>query len=342
MTQPSQSTQQEVKPALELDGGQWLQGDPIVINGRESPTLIDFWDYTCLNCLRTLPYLREWHHRYSEHGLAIVGVHTPEFSFAGNADHVQRAIKKLDIPYPVVLDSEFNIWKKYENSYWPAKYFVDRQGMIRARHFGEGGYSESETFLQVLLREQDGFSVDLPEPMAPIRPDDAPGAVCYRVTPEIYCGYSRGLIGNVGMVGPDTPMSYADHGKHIEGAIYLEGDWLLGSENVARPFGASGVSLLRLEYTAADINLVLHPPVTGDPGKLRVLLDGESVTAQDSGADVIESEVTVDEPRMYHLLHGTDVERHSLTLETESDGLAAFTFTFTSCVAPQIEPESEG
>ena len=341
MTQPSQPLQppglQEAKPALELEGGEWLQGDPVRIRDRGAPVLVDFWDYTCLNCLRTLPYLREWHRRYAEHGLAIVGVHTPEFSFAGNAEHVRQAIERLEIPYPVVLDTGFNIWKAYENNYWPAKYFIDGQGMIRARHFGEGGYEESETFLQALLREQDGFSAELPAPMDPVRPEDAPGAVCYRVTPEIYCGYARGPIGNVGTVAPDRPMSYADHGKHIEGAIYLEGDWLLGSENVARPFGASGVSRLRLEYMAADVNLVLHPPVTGDAGCLRVLLDGEPVDEQAAGEDLEVGGVTVDRPRMYRLLRADDVERHSLTLETESDGLAAFTFTFTSCLAPQPE-----
>ena len=340
MTQPpqpqqdQQGEQQEAVPAPELEGGEWVQGDPVAIRGSGKPVLVDFWDYTCLNCLRTLPYLREWHRRYAEHGLTIVGVHTPEFSFAKNADHVRRAVEGLEIPYPVVLDPDFKIWKAYENHYWPAKYFVGQDGLIRARHFGEGGYGESETFLQILLREQEGFSAELPALMEPLREEDAPGAVCYRVTPELYCGYARGQIGNVGTVAPDRPMTYADPGKHLEGTLYLEGDWLLAAESLARPFGAEAPSRMHLSYLAVDVNLVLHPPITGDPAAMRVLLDGAPVNDEAAGEDVVDGMVTVDQPRMYRLVSGGDADRHQLTLETESDGLAAFAFTFTSCPLP--------
>ena len=340
MTQPQQPDQQEAKPAPEFEGGEWLQGGPLRIADSGGPVLVDFWDYTCLNCLRTLPYQREWHRRYAEHGLTIVGVHTPEFSFGKNADHVRRAIESLDIPYPVVLDADFEIWKAYENSYWPAKYFVDSQGMIRARRVGEGGYAESETFLQFLLREREGFSADLPAAMEPVRMEDTPGAVCYRVTPEVYCGYARGLIGNVGPVAPDSPMTYTDPGRHLEGAIYLEGDWMLASESLARPFGGSGVSRLHLSYMAVDVNLVLHPPITGDIARMRVLLDGAPAGDEAAGEDVVDGVVTIDRPRMYRLVRGSDAERHDLTLETESDGLAAFAFTFTSCLLPP--PDATG
>ncbi len=327
----------EAIPAPELEGGQWLQGGPVRIQGSGHPVLVDFWDYTCLNCLRTLPYLAEWHRRYAGLGLTIVGVHTPEFSFAKNPEHVRRAIEGLEIPYPVVLDADYRIWQAYENRYWPAKYFVDAAGLIRARHFGEGGYAESEGFLQLLLQEQPGFSGTLPTVMAPVRPEDHVDAVCYRVTPELYCGYARGAIGNVGTISPDRPMTYRDPGKHIEGVLYLDGDWLLASENLARPFGASGASRLHLSYLAVDVNLVLHPPITGDRATLRVLLDGQPIPAERAGEDVVDGQVTVDRPRMYRLVRGDDAERHELTLETESDGVAAFAFTFTSCVAPPPE-----
>lgn len=325
--------------APELDGGEWLQGGPVPIKGRGKPVLVDFWDYTCVNCLRTLPYLAEWHRRYEQHGLTIVGVHTPEFSFGRNADHVRRAIAHLEIPYPVVLDGEFTIWQAYANRYWPAKYFVGAEGLIRATHFGEGGYLESEVGIQRLLREQEGFEADLPEPMAPLRPEDTPGAVCYRVTPELYCGFQRGMIGNVGAVAPDRPMDYPDPGRHVEGMLYLEGEWLLAGESVARPFGATRgtSSRLHLAYMAADVNLVLHPPLTGGPATMRVLLDGVPVTSEAAGADVNDGVVTVDTPRMYGLIRGDDVVRRELTLETDSDGLSAFAFTFTSCVAPPAE-----
>lgn len=341
MTQPQQPQQpeqpgpeQEAVPAPELEGGEWLQGGPVSVKGSGQPLLVDFWDFTCMNCIRTLPYVAEWHRRYEQHGLRVVGVHTPEFSFGRNADHVRRAIESFEIPYPVVLDSDFAIWKAYENQYWPAKYFVGADGLIRARHFGEGGYGESEAFLQTLVAEQDGFSGDLPGVMEPVRADDAPGAVCYRVTPELYCGYARGLIGNIGAIAPDRPMTYTDPGKHVEGALYLEGDWMLASESLGRPFGAKQPSRMHLGYMAVDVNLVMHPPISGDAAKVRVLLDGAPITGAAAGDDVVDGEVTVDVPRMYSLVKGDDADRHDLTLETEADGVAAFAFTFGSCVMP--------
>ena len=326
--------------APEFKGGEWLQGEPVTVRGSGKPLLVDFWDYTCINCLRTLPYLAEWHRRYEQHGLTIVGVHTPEFDFARNADHVRAAIADLDLPYPIVLDARREIWQAYANRYWPAKYFIDVRGKIRARHFGEGSYGPSEQLLQALLGEQEGFSAELPELMAPVRPEDGPGAVCYRVTPELYCGYARGQLGNAGGPLPDQLHRYLDPGKHVEGALYLEGDWLVAAENTARPVGASGPSRMTLTYMAADVNLVLHPPMAGGPGQLRVALDDAPLIRDGVGEDVVDGVVTVDRPRMYRIVHSGDVERRKLVLETESDGLAAFAFTFTSCVAPPPEEEA--
>ncbi len=343
MTQQQAASGDEQPPAEqpvaapELVGGQWLQGDPVEIKGSGQPLLIDFWDYTCLNCIRTLPYVAEWHRRYAEHGLRVVGVHTPEFSFGKNPEHVKRAIEAFEIPYPVVLDADFAIWRAYENQYWPAKYFVGIDGLIRARHYGEGGYDESEAFIQALLGEQEGFSADLPQVMEPLRLEDHAGAVCYRVTPELYCGYARGKIGNVGAVAPDRPMAYTDPGKHMEGTLYLDGEWMLASESLARPFGAKAPSRMLLAYMAVDVNLVMHPPLTGDAAAVRVLLDGDPISDDAAGEDVVDGVVTVDAPRMYRLVQGADADRHELTLETEADGVAAFAFTFTSCVLPPPE-----
>ena len=342
-TGPAQPPQQPpVVNAPELEGGEWLQGGPVAVRGRGKPLLVDFWDYTCLNCLRTLPYLAEWHRRYAPHGLEIVGVHTPEFDFARNPEHVRAAIADLELPYPVVLDAQHAIWQAYANRYWPAKYFVDARGKIRAQHAGEGAYGESEQVLQALLREQQGFDAQLPPLMEALRPEDGPGAVCYRVTPELYCGFARGTLGNPGGPQPDRPHDYVDAGKHVEGALYLEGAWMVSAENAARPFGAQGPSRMTLTYMAADVNLVLHPPMAGGQGALRVAVDGAPVSGAHAGEDVIDGVVTIERPRMYRLVRGADVERRTLTLETESDGLAAFAFTFTSCVAPPPAAEAPG
>ena len=334
-------TQEERGPvnAPELTGGEWLQGGPVAVRDHDGPLVIDFWDYTCVNCLRTLPYVQEWHRRYADLGLRVVGVHTPEFSFAKSADHVRRAIEYLDLDYPIVLDGDFKIWQAYANRYWPAKYFVDRTGKIVARHYGEGGYGESEELIQTLLRQQPDFDAELPELMDPVRPEDSAGAVCYRVTPELYCGHQRGLIGNVTQVISETTNVFVDPSKHVEGTLYLEGPWLLQPDAAARPFGIADVSRMHLDYMAADVNLVLHPPLTGNDAELQVLLDGAPVDEAQAGEDVHDGLLTVDIPRMYRLLASDDVDRHSLTLETTSDGVAAYAFTFTSCVAP---PPEEG
>ena len=339
---PHEAPEQEPEVnAPEFTGGEWLQGGPVPVRGSGRPLLVDFWDYTCINCLRTLPYLAEWHRRYEPHGLTIVGVHTPEFDFARNADHVRSAIADLALPFPIVLDSQRAIWQAYANRYWPAQYFIDVRGKIRAQHYGEGAYEPSEQLLQTLLGEQEGFAAELPSIMEPLRAEDGPGAVCYRVTPELYCGYARGQLGNAGGPLPDQPHRYVDPGKHVEGALYLEGDWLVAAESAARPVGAKGPSRMTLTYMAADLNLVLHPPLAGGPGSLRVALDDAPLIRDGAGEDVVNGVVTVDRPRLYRIARGEDVDRHTLVLETESDGLAAFAFTFTSCVAPPPEDEGE-
>jgi thiol-disulfide isomerase/thioredoxin len=249
----------------------WLQGGPLkMADLRGRPVLIDFWDYTCVNCLRTLPYVREWHRRYGSLGLTVVGVHAPEFSFAHNADHVRRAVAEHAIEYAVVVDNDYAVWQAYANRYWPAKYLVDGEGYLRYYHFGEGGYAETEGAIQVLLR--DAFpQIILPDLMAPVRDEDKPGAVCYRVTPELYLGYQRGRIGNTSGLEPDKPATYRGLGKHAEGHFYLEGDWLLGAESVARPVGATGESRLHVKYMAKEVNLVIAPPLAGGDATLQLL-----------------------------------------------------------------------
>jgi len=316
----------------------WLQGGPLRLAGlRGKPVLIDFWDYTCVNCLRTLPYVKEWHRRYAEHGLVVVGVHAPEFSFARESGNVLRAVRDNDIRYPVVLDNEYAIWQAYANRYWPAKYLVDAAGYLRYYHFGEGAYAETERAVQALLRESFP-EVLLPGVMDPVRDEDMPGAACYRVTPEMYLGYARGNIAN-GDLAPDQPHPYRDPGKHMDGYAYLDGDWLLAGEYLARPAGAQRASRLIVPYMAKDVNLVIHPPTYGGAATINILQDGNPLSAEDAGADVAahasSSAVTIDAPRMYRLVANREIDRHELALETSSDGVALYAFTFTSCVIPE-------
>ena len=177
---------------------------------------------------------------------------------------------------------------------------------------------EAETFIQMLLREREGFAGELPPIMEPVRAEDAPGAVCYRVTPELYCGYQRGLVGNVGDLKPDSPTRYRDPGHHVQGTLYLDGAWLLAAESVARPVGGGGPSRLILDYMAVDVNLIMHPPTSGETGLLRVLLDGEPVSGEAAGADVVDGVVKVDRPQMYRLVRGVDAAAHELVLEIQA------------------------
>ncbi len=318
--------------APELEGGQWIQGGPVRIRELRDRgvVLVDFWDYTCVNCVRTLPYIVEWNARYRDHGLVIAGVHAPEFSFAREGSHVAEAIQNFKLEYPVVLDNDYAIWRAYSNRYWPAKYLVDSKGRIRYYHFGEGGYQETETAIQQALRELHP-NLDLPLPIEPMRDTDRPGAVCYRVTPELYLGYARGHFGNPEPPASDKAHDYADPGRHIEGMPYLAGRWRVEQECArADAVGAS----VRLRYTAKDVNLVIAPRAGATVSAELKLSDGEI-----PGADVrVEGErgiITVERPRMYNLVANKSVQPGELELRALEPGLAVYAFTFISCAVDE-------
>jgi Thioredoxin like C-terminal domain len=314
--------------APDFGPGEWINSIPHSIRDlRGRVVLVDFWDYTCVNCIRSL---------------TVVGVHTPEFSFAGQRGLVEEAVKRFDLPYPILIDRDFQTWQAYANRYWPAKYFIDTEGRIRAAHFGEGGYEESERKLQELLREREGNKDhEFPEPMQPVRAEDAPGAVCYRVTPETYLGFRRGLPGNPDFL-PGAARIYQDHGAHMEATAYFEGPWQVADEYAARPFGFSTdqPSRLHLRYTSKDVNLVIHPGTTGK-GEIALLHEGQPLAAADCG-EAARSQggrttATVAAPRMYRLISNQQIASRELTLETVSDGVALYAFTFTSCLVPGNE-----
>ena len=311
-----------------IDGGEWIQHGPVNLRDLrgKSVALIDFWDYTCVNCIRTLPYVAQWHRRYARHGLVTIGVHAPEFSFARDHANVRAAIERFGLEYPIVLDNDYAIWRAYSNRCWPAKYLVDAQGRLRYYHFGEGLYQETEAEIQRLLGEIDP-SLDLPPLMAAIRDADRPGAVCYRVTPELYLGYQRGQFGNPAGVAQDRAVEYRDSGPHAEGAAYLGGRWTVGAESSrADEAGAT----LALRYTSKDVNLVM----AADGAASAEIILGEG---QQPGADVRldggRMVVTVDSPRMYALVENESVAAGALRLRALDAGLSVFAFTFISCVA---------
>jgi thiol-disulfide isomerase/thioredoxin len=320
-------------------GRAWLNSPALSFRQlRGRVVLVDFWDYTCVNCIRTLPYVQAWHERYRDKGLTVIGVHTPEFTFAQYESNVERGIREFGLTYPIVIDSNREIWKAFANRYWPTKYLLDKDGYLRYGHFGEGGYAESEQVIQELLREVNA-NIELPALMPPLREEDHLGAVCYRPTGELYLGNRRGRIGNDGGFKEDQIADYSFSGKLEENFFYANGRWA----STAEYFEAveSGTHTLRLKYEAAAVNLVLASPHKPS-AEIVILQDGRPLTRNQATRDTRfrtgandeeESHLVVDSARMYFLVDNHSYGEHELELQC-SEGVAAFAFTFTSCVDP--------
>ena len=320
-------------------GRVWLNSTPLSFRQlRGRAVLVDFWDYTCVNCIRTLPYVQAWHERYRDKGLTVIGVHTPEFTFAQYESNVERGIREFGLTYPIVIDSNREIWKAFANRYWPTKYLLDKDGYLRFGHFGEGGYGECEQVIQELLREINP-KLELPPLLEPLREEDHVGAVCYRASGELYLGNRRGRIGNEGGFKEDQISDYAFTGAVEENSFGANGRWA----STAEYFEAveTGPHTLRLKYDASAVNLVMASPHTAAT-EVVVLQDGMPLTRKQSTRDTRfrsdvdgaeESYVVVDSARMYFLADNREFGEHELELRC-SAGVAAFAFTFTSCVDP--------
>lgn len=341
----------------ELGDGQWLNTTRPLTKAalRGRVVLIDFWDYACVNCLRTLPYLRRWHARYAALGLTIIGVHAPEFRFARQGSIVATAVRDLAIRYPVLQDDDFVTWSRFANRAWPTKHLIDAAGYIRLKRQGEGYYQEIELAIQTLLREQQP-ELALPEPLPPLRAEDAPGAACYRGTPELYAGYRGGglfgsALGNPEGFVTDGVMLYSlpEAEERAEGHFYVEGFWRAGPESLALAGETAGRVLV--PYRAAGVNAVLSP--AADPVELlldlrqsaqeplvEVLLDGRPLTPDLAGADVFFDEtgrsyLHVARPRLYAVVRSSRFAAHELELIFRARGLALYTLTFETCVAAE-------
>ncbi len=318
-------------------GQVWLNSAPRSLKSlRGQVVLVDFWDYTCINCIRTLPYLREWHRRYSAKGLTVIGVHAPEFYFASVPELVQLAARDFGLTYPILLDNDYQIWQAFANRYWPAKYLIDTEGYIRYFHPGEGNYGETETALQMLLRERDA-RVALPPVMEPIRRLDEPGAIqaCQRPTPELYLGAKRGRIANEGGMREDAVHRY-EFAREAQEDIELDGGWLVRADSSqAYPQPESG---MRFPYAAAEVNLVLASSAECPVGRLDIADNGRPLPVDARGEDIRTDPATgvtyveVTRPRMYSLLRRDRFAMGMLNLTTRSKGLEFFAFTFVSCI----------
>jgi thiol-disulfide isomerase/thioredoxin len=331
--------EQRIIRAPEFGPGTWLNTEsPLTLSGlRGQVVLVDFWEYSCLNCLRTLPYLKEWHWRYAGKGLVIVGVHSPEFPFGRERQQIEQAVRELDIPYPVLMDNDFKTWDAYANRFWPAKYLIDQHGYVRYQSHGEGGYSEFEQAIQAALRESDP-ELELPAIMAPLREEDKPGAVCYRPTPELHAGLERGALGNPEGYAGGLPMVYRLPRQRMAGAFYVSGAWKAGEQHLMYQGQTEG--LIHVPYEAVEVNAVLSPHIEAVERMLHPKTVGVEIWQDElplgeerRGMDVMpEGRVLVDRPRMYNLIRNPGFEAHELTLRVKSRGFALYAFSFRGCV----------
>lgn len=319
--------------APELGPGEWIQGPQVsMVASRGSVVLVDFWDYTCVNCLRTLPYLKAWHERYSGLGLTIVGVHTPEFEFTADPAVVAAAVRDLEIPYPVLLDDSKETWRLFANHYWPAKYLVDGRGYLRFEHFGEGAYGYIEESIQGLLREagHGGDIGDMPPVLAPFRQEDRPGAVCYPATRETYVGYLRGRLLAAEGYRPGEEVRHRDDQEPAPpGMFNARGAWRHEAEYME---AAEAGAELELVCEAAGVNLV----VSSAGGEIEIEMDGRPVPPEERGADVVERDgrtlAVWERPRMLWLVDSHEFRERRLRLRFRTPGTRAYAFTFTTCV----------
>ncbi len=340
--------------APEFAGTQeWINSEPLSMAGLLGKVvLIDFWTYTCVNCIRTLPFLQEWHERYADDGLVIVGVHTPEFEFEKVFDNVVQATQDEGVAWPVVQDNEFSVWRSYSNRYWPAKYLIDRNGVIQYRHFGEGKYAETEEWIRELLEEDGMAAIDYGLSLPEDQQRDDNFRLGMDVTRELFAGWKfsaqqgRGGIGQgdeyleaarASFNGDDALPVVAQFeapGKLEPNLIYFNGPWAIGPESARHAEDTTHLDhYLSLVYSARSVNAVLTSE-SGEPYQVQITVNGEYLTDENRGDDIIigddgVSYLQVTEPKLYKIVeHGDWQGEQELRMASMSDDFGLYSFTF--------------
>jgi cytochrome c biogenesis protein CcdA/thiol-disulfide isomerase/thioredoxin len=305
----------------------WLNSPPLTVEGLKGKVvLVDFWTYSCINCLRAIPYVRAWAEKYKDQGLVVIGVHAPEFAFERNIDNVRKAVADLKITYPVAIDNNYAIWRGFDNQYWPAHYFIDAQGHIRHEHFGEGQYDESERVIQQLLAEA-GSHVAAGLVTVSAAGAEAAADVADVKSPETYLGFARAenFVSPGGAVA-DKPHVYAPPGTPQLNQWGLTGDWTVGGENAVLNDKDGGIVY---RFHARDLHLVLGPAPEGGPVHFRVTIDG-APPGDSHGADVdAGGQGVVTGQRLYQLVRQSGpIADRTFEIRFLDPGVQAFAFTF--------------
>jgi thiol-disulfide isomerase/thioredoxin len=314
-------------PALDGATG-WLNSRPLGaadLSGKV--VLVDFWTYTCINWLRTLPYVRAWAGRYAPQGLVVIGVHTPEFEFEHDAGNVRRAVQDMRVSYPVAIDNDYAVWGAFDNHYWPALYFVDARGHIRHHQFGEGEYEQSEMIIQQLLSETGSDGTDHELVSVEGGGIEAPADWANLRSPENYVGYERTEnFASPGGLVPGTPHDYAAPARLPLNYWALSGNWTVGRQPATLNTAGGQISC---RFHARDLHLVMGPASRGTAVPFRVLVDGQQ-PGDDHGTDVDhQGDGTVTEQRLHQLIRqrGPVTER-TFEITFLDPGAQAYAFTF--------------
>ncbi len=308
----------------------WLNSEPLTIEALKGKVvLVDFWTYSCINCIRTIPYLRQWNEKYRDLGLVIIGVHSPEFNFEKEKGNVQKAIEQFEVTWPVAMDNDMQTWRNYHNRFWPAKYLIDSQGRIRYTHFGEGAYEETEKQIQALLEEAMGANIEVETVKDPSTSGTAGGL--FR-TPELYAGYAYGnYLGNTEGYKPEQIVGYSDTQTHEDRKIYLQGEWFNSAEFVRHARKTeTPEDYIAIKYLAAEVNAVLGKG--NEPYKVFVSLDGKKLAERYAGKDILFDEeqnafIEVTQDKLYNIINGP-LGIRELKLSSDSDSFSLYTFTF--------------
>jgi len=307
---------------------EWLNSPPLLAASlRGKVVLIDFCTYTCINWLRTLPYVRAWAEKYKDQGLVLIGVHTPEFAFEKNVDNVRRAVKDLRVDYPVAIDNDYAVWRAFNNHYWPALYFVDAQGHIRHHHFGEGGYERSELTIQQLLAATGKGGTGHELVSVDARGVEAAADWNNLWSPETYVGYERTEnFTSPGGVVLDLPHVYAAPEMLSLNGWSLSGDWTMGKQAVVLNQANGRIAYC---FHARDLHLVMGPTAPRTSVRFRVLIDGQPTEAA-HGSDVDDQgNGTATEQRLYQLIRQPKpIVNRQFEIEFLDPGVEVFAFTF--------------
>ena len=332
-----------VRPEIEVVGlGRWFNSEPFTIGqqlSRGNVVLIDFWTYSCINCVRTLPYLRDWHDKYAEHGLVILGVHRPEFDFEHSAANVEAAIERLDVTWPVSQDNDSRTWRAFNNRYWPAKYLFDTTGKVAHTRFGEGAYLQFEEEIRAALTRagSDVSAIPLGQGDQARDADDR-----RRQTRELYGGYWR-IRGTYAAqdeyyLGTDREVEYEDIDDASErehNKWYVHGLWRNEREAIVHARETTDLEdYFAFLFRARSVNVVLEPP-PGQSYDVYITIDGRPLSADEAGSDVVfdadgNSLIRVDEPRHYAIVELPEFGEHDLRLASNSDQFGVFALTFGS------------